>query len=244
MPHRERYASAIEKRRKPLKDSDLASRAFLLKALGWLLFPAIGFSAALIYYFVKSGFNPLLALILGVAIGAGGPTLVFGIYYFVVVSRTVSLFGRIYFGGDTGTPPPDTFWRAQALTARGSHAEALNTYEEAVARDPSDPTPYLRAAALCSEELGDLESAANWYRRLTKMEGITLDMAAYASTRLADVYESLGAEGREMVELRRMLTIHPESQHAQRARARLAALKAGQAEHDDQPPDGPEGEAS
>ena len=69
-------------------------------------------------------------------------------------------------------------------------------------------------------------------------------MAAYASTRLADVYESLGAEGSEMVELRRMLTIHPESQHAQRARARLAALKAGQAEHDDQPPDGPEGEAS
>lgn len=225
-----RYASEIERRRRPLKDVDTPARARLLKAGAWLMMPAVGISIVLTYYFVSSGVNPLLAIVYGIGIGAGGPIGVFALLYFVGGCGTASLLHRIYHGGSTGTPLPDTLWKAQAASVRGRHDDALLAYEEAVARAPDDPAPYLRAAAYCVEERGDPKLAATWYERALKLERLEPETSAYTCVRLADIYESLGEDGRAMAALRRLLTLHPDSQYAKRARIRLAALKRERAE--------------
>jgi tetratricopeptide (TPR) repeat protein len=222
---KEEYASEIEQRRKPLKDVDAAERVFLYKALVWLTPAGFLVSLSLTALLANRGWNPLAALGAGFAIGLGGMLLV----YFGVIGGTASLFGKVYFiSGSTGTPLPRTSWRAQALAVHGSLDKALAALEEEAARYPDDPGPCLRAAALCLDELDDPEGACRWYERARRAVDLAPETDQYLSVRLAELYESLGAEDRARVELRRLLELHPDSAYAAGARARLATLKIRQ----------------
>jgi len=64
-----------------------------------------------------------------------------------------------------GTPHPQEHSRAEALAARGHLREAVELLAEAVEGEPASPGPYLRAARILRDELGELEEAAAWFRR-------------------------------------------------------------------------------
>ncbi|UCC73829.1 MAG: hypothetical protein JSV86_04515 [Gemmatimonadota bacterium] len=231
-PQPKKYASEIERRRKPLKDVDSFARARALKALVWLVPAGTALGLALSFFFLHRGDDPLTAAARGFGIGLGAMLLFYGLVYFLVIGGTANLLGRIYFPSSSAPQPP-TSWRGQALFSRGSHSEALEAFEEDAARYPDEPGPCLRAAALCLEEMGDPEAAISWYLRARKAGGLAPETDQYISVRLADICESIGEDGRAMVELRRLLERHPDSQYAPGARSRLTALKARQAEADE-----------
>jgi tetratricopeptide (TPR) repeat protein len=220
----------IEGRNKPLKDVDSTARTQLLKALAWLVPPLLALGLLAVSAAARAGFTPLQALLVGFGVGAGGAAFFFIVIYRGVIGGTASLLGRIYGVGSSGTPSPPTYWRARALSARGAHADALKALEVAAREDPRDPAPCLRAAALCLEELGDPQAAADWYRRARQAAAGDAATDAYVSLRLAELFERQGESAKAMVELRRLVTLYPESQYASLARKRLAELKAHQAE--------------
>ena len=216
----------IEGSGKPLKDVDAAGRAQLLKALAWLVPVGVFFFFAVTFASLSAGAGIVQALLIGLGLGLLAPLLVYAFLSLFVIGGTANFLGRLYGGGSTGTPTPPSYWRAQALSVRGSHREALEALEAEVLNDPGDPGPCLRAAALCIEELDDHEAAVKWYKRARKAERITAETDAYVSIRLVDLHEAQGENGRAMVELRRLLERHPDSQYVRAARARLKALKA------------------
>jgi tetratricopeptide (TPR) repeat protein len=214
---------------KRLKDVDAVERARLVKAGVWLAPASLVFFGMLTAAASRIwGFGPLGALLVGLFLGLLGPWIAYGLIYKYVIGGTATLLGRLYYS-DESTPQAPTSWRAQALSARGSHAEALKALEEEAAEYPDDPGPCMRAAALCLQELDDPESAVRFFLQARRAQATTPETDAYISVRLADVYESLGEAGQAMTEMSRLLKLHPDSQHAPGARARLAALKRAQA---------------
>ncbi len=141
-----------------------------------------------------------------------------------LIGGTATFLGNLYYSSEA-TPQPPTSWRAQALSVRGSHAEALEALQEEVAEYPDDPGPCLKAAALCLQELNEPEAAIAFYERARGLPGIAAETEQYITIRLADIYESLDRRGPAMKELRRLLDRHPDSKYAGGARTRLAALK-------------------
>lgn len=216
----------IEDRRKPLKDLDAVERAYFLKAATWLVAPLLVFSVLVVFGSLAKGFSLLASLFFGIATGLGGAAFSYLVVYRGAIGGTAALFGRLYGVGSTGTPRPKTYWRAQALAVRGAHARALDSLELEALDDPGDPGPCLRAAALCAGELDDLEAAIEWYRRARGAKRIDAQTDAYVLTRLVELYETVGEGGRAIVELRRLINQHPESDYAEYARRRLERLRA------------------
>ena len=115
---------------------------------------------------------------------------------------------------------------AHALSLRGDHKGALAILEAAVLEDPEDPGPYLRAAMISLQELGNYQLAVEWYSRARRAARMDPEMGAYVSVRLADIHESHGEAGSAMVELRRLVTLYPKSKYVPLARRRLEQFKA------------------
>lgn len=228
MDNQQQRADDAENLWKPLKDVDAVERARMVFALSWLL-PA----CAVFFAFITIGASNILGLPFGLAVlvgfllGVCFPLLFFWAFQHFVAGRAASI---IYYPGSTGTPLPPSYWRAQALSARGAHGEALQALEAEVDRDPADPGPCLRAAALCLRELGQPEEAIYWYLRAREAEDVTPETLAYVAIRLADLHESQGREELAELELRRLLRDHPDSPYAPGSRARLAAIKRRRSE--------------
>ena len=208
----------IEDRKRRLKDVDAVERAHTMIAVGRLAPPLLLLSFLVV---VVSG-----SLLAGLAMGLGG-----ALFYYIIVLKgaiggTAWLFGRLFGVGSTGTPLPNTFWRAQALSVRGAHADALADLELEALDDPDDPGPCLRAASVCADELHDPEKAIDWYQRAQRTARIEPETHAYVSTRVIELYRTLGQDGRAVVELGRLLALHPDSKYADGARTHLAELKA------------------
>ncbi|NIR43814.1 MAG: tetratricopeptide repeat protein [Gemmatimonadetes bacterium] len=232
---KKKYASEIERRRRPLKDVDAEDRAQFIRAAVWLAPVSLVF-----FMFVTAaatdiwGMGPGMALLVGLILGLAGPWLAYGLVYRYVIGGTANLLGKLYYSSEA-TPQPPTSWRAQALSVRGSHAEALQALQEEVAQYPDDPGPCLKAAAFCWQELDEPEAAIAFYERARKLPGIAAETDQYITIRLADIYESLGRRGPAMRELRRLLDRHPDSHYSAGARTRLAGLKWAASESE---PDG------
>ncbi len=214
-----------QRKGKPLKDVDATARAQLVKALAWLVPACVAFFFGVTFAAASAGAGVVQAILIGIALGLLAPLLTYAVLFRFVIGGTASYLGRLYGGGSTGTPTPPSYWRAQALAVRGSPGEALEALEAEACSDPGDPGPCLRAATLCIEQLDDPQGALKWYKRARAAERITAQTDAYVSIRLVDLYETTGETGRAVVELRRLLERHPESQYAQSARARLRDLK-------------------
>lgn len=222
----------VEDRKKRLKDIDAAERAQLIKAAAWLAAPLLVIPMMVAAYARSAkGLSLFATLLLGVGIALGGALFFYVIVYKGGIGGTAALLGRLYGGGSTtGTPMAKSYWRAQALSVRGDHAQALDSLELEALDDPGDPRPCLHAAAICTGELNDSKSAIEWYRRAQSAERIDPETHAYVSTRLVELYEALGEDSRAMVELRRLISLHPDSKYADHARRHLAAIKEQQLE--------------
>ncbi len=210
---------------KRLKDVDAVERARLYSAAAWLapvsvvFFGFVTFAASQIW-----GLGLGKSLLFGFFVGLLGPWAAFGLLYKYVIGGTASMLGKLYYS-DESTPRAPTSWRAQTLSVRGAHSEALLAFEEEAALYPDDPGPCLRAAAFCLQELDDPESAIRFFLRAREAAGTTPETDAYISVRLAELYEAVGSADEAAREMKRILLHHPDSQHAAGARARLASLK-------------------
>lgn len=209
-----------------LKDVDSGERARHIFAAAWLVPWLLIIAGAVAYFLTQSGVSPLVSVLVGLLFLVAGLILYFGLFFAGIIHPTAAFLGdSLYGGGTTGTPHPETYWRAEALSARGQHREALDELELAVADNPDDPRPCLMAAKICAQELRDPTNAAAWYRKARQVAEADPELAAYVTMRLAQVYEDVGEPGRAAVELRRLLVQHPESKYAAGARSGLARLK-------------------
>jgi hypothetical protein len=211
---------------KPLKDVDSAERAQLIHALAWLL-PALvvlgvftAFAASAIL-----GLGLFLSLLVGLSVILIGFSFFYVIMYKGVIGGTASLLGSIYGGAGSPAQRRPAYSRAQALASRGACDDALAVLEADIFEDPGDAGPYLAAAAICIDNLGDRQRGADFYRRALAAERLNAETGAYICVRLAQLHEAEGDTGRESVELRRLLERYPESLYCAQARRRLKELK-------------------
>jgi tetratricopeptide (TPR) repeat protein len=120
----------------------------------------------------------------------------------------------------------DLLRRANTLRGAGEYREAERTYLEVTSAHPSTHAAYVArvaAAALRLEHLGDPGGAVRLYRSAIAHGG-ALDAEARAG--LARAYARLGRDADEAEAWRGLLTRHPSSPFAGRARSRLAELEA------------------
>ncbi len=219
--------STQRKRPRAPKDVDSATRAQLFFASTWLL-PAlivIGIATAGASRFVL-GLGPFQSLLAGLAVMVGGSALFYVVVYKGLIGGTASFLGNIYGGSRTPAHRAPAYSRAQALAKKGSRVDALAVLEAEVVEDPGNPGPYLAAAAIALDEIGDPHLAADWFRRARVAERITAETSAYVCLRLAEIYEAVGDPGRASVELRRLIELFPDSQYTELARGRLRELKS------------------
>jgi hypothetical protein len=114
----------------------------------------------------------------------------------------------------------------ETLVARGHLADAAEAYRQR-AQQPSDRVEAtVRRAALLAGPLGEPETALVELQALREHR-LSADADLRIGVALVDIYERrLGDPGRAMVELRRLIDLHPDRRATVRLRRELATLKA------------------
>ena len=123
------------------------------------------------------------------------------------------------------TPYEPGFSYQQSLAVRGDVAGALESYEAVLQESPHDVEALTQAAELYAAH-GHHERAIALFRAMRAVPDVSAARDVYASNRLIDLY--LGPvqdEGRALVELRRLVEMHPGTDTARRAREALGRLK-------------------
>jgi hypothetical protein len=114
----------------------------------------------------------------------------------------------------------------ETQVARGHLADAAEAYRQR-AQQPSDRVEAtVRRAALLAGPLGEPETALVELQALREHR-LSADADLRIGVALVDIYERrLGDPGRAMVELRRLIDLHPDRRATVRLRRELATLKA------------------
>ncbi len=125
------------------------------------------------------------------------------------------------------TPYERQFSFQESIVARGDIAGALESYEALIAEQPGAVLPRVRAAELYAQRDRNPARAAELFREVRRSPLATPRDSLYVSSRLVDLYDGpLDDPGRALVELRRIIELHPSSREAAHARAALPRLKA------------------
>jgi tetratricopeptide (TPR) repeat protein len=128
------------------------------------------------------------------------------------------------------TPYEEQFSYQESLAARGDVAGALESYEAVIAERPEATAPRLKAAELYARRGGNPRRAAALFREVRELRDASPRDALYASSRLVDLYDGpLDEPGRALVELRRLVELHPNTDVAAGARVAIARIKAQRA---------------
>lgn len=105
----------------------------------------------------------------------------------VVVGAAGAAAGQLH-QPSGGTPHQPGHSRAEALAARGHFREAVRLLARAVEDDPDPPAPYLRAARILRDELGEPEEAAAWFRRALRDAALPPGPARSIRRELVELY--------------------------------------------------------
>lgn len=125
------------------------------------------------------------------------------------------------------TPYEQTFSYQEAMIMRGDMAGALESYEAIIAEQPGLVAARLRAAEHYARGNRNPKRAAELFREVRDLPGVSVRDAIYSSSRLVDLYGGPLAEpSRAVVELRWIIEHYPGSDVARHARTALPALKA------------------
>lgn len=202
-------------------DGAMEIRARFSATLGFLVTAPICAMAS--QYRPLTAPHPVLTGVVGGALGAG--------LIYVMMSRMPGLAGdvatRVTMPRGTTTPYEEQFSFEESLAARGDVAGALAAFEQAIAERPGVVAPRMRAAELYAGRGANPARAAELFREIRGIEGVSGRDALYACSRLVDLYDGpLDDPGRALVELRRIIEQHPTSRVAEHARAALPRLKA------------------
>jgi hypothetical protein len=126
----------------------------------------------------------------------------------------------------SSTPYEEQFSYQESLAARGDVAGALESYEAVIAERPAEAAPRLKAAELYARRAGNPGRAAVLFREVRNLATVSPRDALYASSRLIDLYDGpLNDPGRALVELRRLVELHPNTDAAAGARKAIARIK-------------------
>jgi tetratricopeptide (TPR) repeat protein len=124
------------------------------------------------------------------------------------------------------TPYVEQFSYQQSLVMRGQVAEALQSFEELIARDPAGVRVRIRAAELYAANARDPGRALALFRQASRLPAVTSGDAAYLANRMADLLVAAGDPGRAVVELRRYADRYPGGPGAEHAMTAIASIKA------------------
>ena len=127
----------------------------------------------------------------------------------------------------TSTPYREQYSYQQALVMQGRVDEALESFEAVIAEKPEEIDPRLKAAELYVREKANHRRAAELFREVQRLAGVTPGQDIYVTNRLVDLLTGpLDDPGRALVELRRLVERYPNSSAARHARDAIGALKA------------------
>jgi tetratricopeptide (TPR) repeat protein len=126
----------------------------------------------------------------------------------------------------TSTPYKEQYSYQQSLVMAGKLDEALESFEAVIAEAPENVDARMRAAELYARDKGDARRAAELFREIQRIPGVSVGEDLYASNRLVDLLIGpLGEPARALVELRRLIDRYPSVPAAGHARDALARLK-------------------
>ena len=153
----------------------------------------------------------------GILTGGLGPALGY------LASRCAS---HVVFGGSSTPYVPQHSYQ-DSLIQQGRLAEALESFEALIAEQPSGVDVRIRAAELYVKNENSVKRAAELFREVQRIDGISIGNDVYATNRLVDLFIGpLDNPSRALVELRRLIDRYPGTSAANRARDTLAILKA------------------
>jgi hypothetical protein len=143
-------------------------------------------------------------------------------------------FGAFIAPSGASTPAAPDYSYQDALVVRGQVASALESYESIIAASPGIVDARLRLADLYARQGGNPQRAADLFREVQRLPGVSAGDELYASNRLVDLYSGpLRQPGRAIVELRRITQRHPRSAAAAHADRAIADLKGRLLNRDD-----------
>lgn len=126
----------------------------------------------------------------------------------------------------SSTPYAKQYSLQESLAIRGDTAGAIAAYEAVIAEDPGDVEARVRVAELHASKGANPQRALEVFKDARRVSGITPERDLYISNRIIDLLRGpLGDEGRALVELRRMVQLHPGSRDASFARDAIAKMK-------------------
>jgi hypothetical protein len=126
----------------------------------------------------------------------------------------------------SSTPYEKQYSLQQSMAIRGDVAGAIASYEEIIVQDPANVEARVRVAELYAGKGANPKRAAEVLVEARKVPGITPARDLYISNRLVDLFRGpLNEQGRALVELRRLVQLHPTSRDAQFARDAIAKMK-------------------
>jgi len=125
------------------------------------------------------------------------------------------------------TPYEEQFSQEDALVMQGRVPDALASFEQRIADEPTNIAVRLRAAELYATLGKNPSRAAELFREAQRIPELTAGQDVYVGNRLADLYVGpLGLPNRALVELRRLLDRYPDSRVAPQLHQAITALKA------------------
>lgn len=159
-----------------------------------------------------------VAMVIGFVVGRAMGALILG------ASGTVA--SQVYAPAAHGTYA-QTFSHIDALEAKGDYRGAVSAWEAVAVSQPQNPWPLIRAGELYLRTLHDPALALERFRQAREAAEISPEHHLYVSQKIIDLHLGpLRDEGRALVELRRLIHLHPGTREADGAREALAALKA------------------
>ena len=197
--------------------ADGFGRSDRLKMVG----PGFIFTFLITIGLMRGGVGFFLALPIAIA----GAAIISAIILWVAQAAGHGVLHFLWPSGSS-TPYQKQYSLQESMAIRGDVAGAIASYEEIIAADPLDVEARIRVAELHAGPGKNPQRAAEMLREARRIEGVTPERDLYISNRLIDLLRGpLADEGRALVELRRLVQLHPTSRDAGFARDAIAKLK-------------------
>jgi hypothetical protein len=192
---------------------------------GGLYLRALAYGATVLGI-ATTGFALFGHLTLGVITGCLAAALLAGLLPMLAANSAGWTFKRFMVDGSS-TPYVEQYSQQQAMVMQGRVDDALASFEAIIAAHPTAIEPRLRAAGLYDRERKNPQRAASLFREVQRLPSASPGHFIFATTRLVDLYTGpLNAPGQALVELRRLIELHPHSPAADHARVALTRLKS------------------
>jgi len=145
----------------------------------------------------------------------------------LVTGGAVWLVGEGALGTSGGSTPYERgFSKAEAMAMQGEYVKAITAYQVAIAEAPEDPEPYLRVARLYKNDLGELDDAAFWFRRVRRDAQVSAGQDLAASRELIELYLASDDPRRAIPELARVIERFADTPEREWAEGLLRNLKS------------------